>query len=246
MKRIIFAVVIVLILGGLIYVTVVGTGTQERASGAGAIPAGHEQPIPGALYVNGYNLMDIGDSCPIATWYRSFSGLSGVPVSSFNGITQLYSTLRIRCLPERPVGERIIIDSLGLEHLRLSGKAAIPDSVPHPAVMQHILQSYRLGLPPEQLFGRLIEPVHTEPGSKDICTQLSDTIRFRFACDATSADQVAWAPLGIESLPVVAVVPPHHFWTMWRIVSVVGMVGLFVLGAVLVRRLRHEQRGFAT
>ena len=181
------------ILAGVAVTTAV---RQSRSSAATApevrqLPQGHEQPIPGATFVNGYNVADIGP-CAFQARYAAAEPLLGPPVGPFTGRSQDFLFGRLVCAPGNPSGRAVLFDDLGMAHLRLRGIAPQPGSEPHPAVRSHILNALETGLDPQAIFGRVISPAVCDRERR--CSQYTDRQRLDFD-DAPNA-QVVWAPLG--------------------------------------------------
>ncbi len=152
-----------------------------------AFPSGSEQPDPGGVFVNGYNLPQTAP-CDFADVYAGAHDLTGVPIGSFTGRSQDFAFVRLVCSPLDP-SKPVDYDNLGLEYLRTSGMSPEPDSAPHPLVRAYLQDAAATGLDPS-FYGRII----SKPICKgDLCQQYTD--RTLLLIDQ-KAGTVRWAPLG--------------------------------------------------
>ena len=140
-----------------------------------AVPAGHEQPIAGSTYVNGYNLINIG-GCHFADAYNAEALILGQPVAAFDGRGLSFDLLRLTCNPsdQNPV---MRIDNLGLQALVLAGKTPAPGSTADPVVAQFLQHSADAGLDPHSVWGRVVSPSLCDRGT---CSQYLDNVRLDF------------------------------------------------------------------
>jgi hypothetical protein len=248
MKNMLLTVGFVLV--GGIALTIAVRHSRHPAAPAPAtpqLPVGHEQPIPGATFVNGYNVANIGP-CTFQDRYAEAGALLGPPVGSFTGRTQDFLFGRLVCAPHNPPENRVRFDDLGLAYLRLRGLTPRPGAEPHPAVRSHILGALETGLDPQEFFGRVISPPLCDRTGQ--CAQYTDKQRLEFA-DAPDAP-VSWAPLGCllnhacqqAGAAVTRDATAHANHLLVATTAALGLAALLA-GLALVLRRRLGGRGFA-
>lgn len=238
----------IVILGGGLLAAAASAGRPSRAASdlrTPQLPAGHEEPVAGGAYLNGFNVRNVG-SCAFGDRYGEAQGLLGPPVGSFTGRAQAFQFGRLICAPTNPAGRQVLLDDLGLQHLRLAGLTPRPGSELHPAVRAHLLDALETGLAPDELFGRVLTPVRCDSGHH--CRQYTDKqlLLFEDAPDAL----VRWAPLGclldqVCQQLMARAADRSAARTNRSLVLATGGVGLAVilLGGGTLAQLRRGRRG---
>lgn len=156
--------------------------------------SGHETPLEGALYLNGFNIEDF-DGASILDTYRRFQDLLGQPISGFDGSSQSFTFGRLTYLPGNAPDWQVQLDNVGLEELQLEGYTPKPGATPHPAVRDWLVSQYELGTDLTRAVGRIIsDPICN---ARNECKQYADKQEFLFSRSALTADQVQRAPLGV-------------------------------------------------
>jgi hypothetical protein len=174
----------------LVYLALSGT----RAAVAEPLnTSGHEAPITGALFSNGWNVADIS-GVGFRAFYERWRDLFGEPTTGFDGLQQCFTFACLRVNPANPPDWRIEIVNAGQQAMLAEGWTPTPGRTPHRAVRDWVLHQLELGVDVPRLVGRFIsEPVC----QKKLCRQFSEKQLFVFGEDATSFDEVRREPVGL-------------------------------------------------
>ena len=155
--------------------------------------AGHEKPLDGALFINGYNISNQRDAKVLDTYF-AYKGFLGEPVSSWDGHEQMFRFSGLSYDPTHPKDWRMELSNAGEEDLTLEGMLPAPGSSPHPAVRDWELTQMNAGVDLQRVVGTFLSPPICQKGE---CWQASSKLRFEFEASATSGQQVRLAPVGL-------------------------------------------------
>src|SRR5215208_4462719 len=164
-----------------------GTGVSRAVD---LIPRGGEQPLPGATFDNGFNILTLGP-CDFARAYADAKLFTGPPIAAFDGRGQSFYFLRLVCAPTDPHAQ-VTFENLGAQALLARGMVRLPDSEPHPVVRAFLVDAQQAGLDTRALFGRVLSPPLCR-GAR--CQQYPDNVLLEF--DGSDPETpVRFAPLG--------------------------------------------------
>ena len=208
---------------------------------------GHEAPVEGSLYDNGWNVMNHGESGLKDTYLRLRHWL-GEPISSFDGQCQSFRFGRLCYDPGKPEDWRIELSNSGWEDMLVEGYSPKPGSTPHPAVRDWKLSQLENGADLTRLVGRTIsDPICDQKSHQ--CRQWTDKQLFLFEENAISDDRVQRAPLGLwlvypqaraaATLPSEIVPSPPP-------VPSLAIAGMLVVAGVGLMLIRGGARGSAS
>lgn len=156
-----------------------------------AFPTGVERPLPGATFVNGFNIVAY-PNCDLARAYAGAEAFTGPPVAAWDGRGMSFTFMRLTCDLNDPAN-RVRFDALGAQAMRARGMTPLPDSAPHPAVSAFLVDTQQAGLNVRDLFGRVISAAHCQGGS---CEQYLENALLAFS--PTEVGSVRLAPLGCQ------------------------------------------------
>jgi hypothetical protein len=187
-----------------------------------------EVPVPGVPASNGCNIPDPR----VQAFVARFEPWLGEAVSPWSGRDQTFAMARLVVTPLNPPDWAVELANLGRDDLMREGISPTPGSIPHPALQSWLVEETEKGTDTVRLVGRILSaPICV----RDLCSQFSDKQRFMFRRDATSADQVTRAPLGLwRAFPATrASAPPPEGTSSWP--PMPHLIGAAVVIGILAR-----------
>ena len=234
MKKLMIALVVIGVAYGVLALkTDMPLLPQRTKTVAELTTTGSEESEAGALLINGWLVKDIGPARMRAFWER-YQPWLGEPIGPFDGRSQMFRMGKLTYTASNPDGWQVELDNLGWQDLALRGLMATPGSEPHSAVRAWLIAQLDVGTDVPRLVGRVISPAICD--HKGRCSQWADKARLDFAKEATSAEAVSRAPLGLYlSYPRTRSVdvPDGPIATTGQLLggaAVVLMIGLLLLG----------------
>jgi hypothetical protein len=232
-------VILPLMLIGVCAAIVVSGLVVPAPSAPYADTAGREEPLPGALFENGWNIHNHGDALFRDTFirYRSFLG---EPVSGFDAHCQTFRLGRLCFNAGNRPDWRVEFANLGALDMAVEGYTPNPGRAPHPALRDWLVAQIEVGLDTTRLVGRIISDPVCDRGTRR-CVQWAEKQRFEFEASAIAADAVQRQPLGLwlthpKARPAATPVATGLDLPRVLLACAVALIGL----ALLARAMRGE------
>lgn len=220
---------LVLVVALLVGFVATRTGVPSLSPPPAPALSGKEQPRPGAIFVNGFNIED-----PLRDTYARSRAWLGEPVTAFDGRCQRFRFGELCYEPGNDPAWVVQFANLGRQDMEIEGYRPVANASPSPALKDWLRAHYEVGLDITRTIGPVISEPHCTP---TVCVQWTMKTRFEFPPNATSASQVRRAPVGlyltypwIRTQEQARYQAPRPNPTLWVVLPVGGgVLGLWVL-----------------
>lgn len=220
-----FAIASLLGIAGLWLLTV--TTDLDTLMEQHSIARGTEKQLEQGVYVNGINIVDVGE-LKIATNYPALQNVLGRPIGSYDPKTrtQRFQNGVVRYNESSP--GKLELSDLGLKRLQQKGTFRDPEAKLAPVAQKWVEELVAKGFDPQFFVGiTLTKPACEKRGSETWCYQYTQKLVLYWRSTTQLASNVRVAPLGIISVQENTEMP------LWEIILLVILTIILIIGGVL-------------
>lgn len=203
-----------------------------------SIARGAEKQLEEGVYVNGINIVDVGE-LKLATNYPALQNVLGRPIESYDPKTrtQRFQNTVVR-YNQSSLG-KLELSDLGLQRLQKQGIFRDPEAKLAPVAQKWVEELVAKGFDPQFFVGiTLTKPACEKRSSETWCYQYTQKLVLYWRSTTQLASNVRVAPLGIISVQEATETP----W--WQVVLViVGTIATVIGGVILLWWLWDKMSG---